>query len=48
MIELFEDPRLDKPSTDPAPQTLVKFRQISQDVKESIEIFLLCHNSEYN
>ena len=31
MIELFEDPRLDKPSDEPAPETLVKFRQISQD-----------------
>ena len=31
MIELFEDPRLDKPSNDPAPASLVKFRQISQD-----------------
>lgn len=31
MIELFEDPRLDKPSNDPAPESLVKFRQISQD-----------------
>lgn len=31
MIELFEDPRLDKPSDQPAPASLVKFRQISQD-----------------
>ena len=31
MIELFEDPRLDKPSNEPAPASLVKFRQISQD-----------------
>lgn len=31
MIELFEDPRQDKPSDQPAPASLVKFRQISQD-----------------
>ena len=34
MIELFEDPRLDKPSKDPAPASLVKFRQISQDAQK--------------
>ena len=31
MKELFEDPRQDEPSNDPAPASLVKFRQISQD-----------------
>ncbi len=31
MIELFEDPREDKKSDRPAPASLVKFRQISQD-----------------
>ncbi len=31
MNELFEDPRLDKPSNEPAPQSLAKFRQIFQD-----------------
>ena len=34
MIELFEDPRLDKPSNEPAPETLVKFRQVSQDAQK--------------
>ena len=36
MIELFEDPRLDKPSDQPAPASLVKFRQISQDALKEI------------
>ena len=31
MIELFEDPSQDKPSDQPAPASLVKFRQVSQD-----------------
>ena len=31
MIELFEDPKHDKPSDQPAPASLVKFRQVSQD-----------------
>ncbi len=35
MIELFEDPRLDKPSNEPAPASLVKFRQIFQDAQQS-------------
>ena len=34
MIELFEDPRLDKPSNEPAPASLVKFRQVSQDAQK--------------
>ena len=37
MIELFEDPRLDKPSNEPAPEKLVKFRQISQDALKYID-----------